>query len=251
MPERDGSQHCSQVKENYQISHNLGVEAPRRLQEIWIEILGAVRKEHHERHQQDEIKKNLPMTASGAHDRSYGWRAMLFPGLRLAHPETDVERQQGRSASHPEHGAPSQGWQDKPRRHRSQQIANRIPALHNTGQNPAPLSRCTLHGERSPDAPFAAHPDAIDGAQDQKHGVVRSKSAEQFDYRKENHIRHEWFAAAVAIGEQSKDDRAHRPHGQGRSHGPHDGILGDLEMAASVSTRKTTTKKSNASRVQP
>ena len=87
-----------------------------------------------------------------------------------------------------------------------------------------------LHGQRSAYAPFAAHPDPINSAQNQKYGVVRSKSAEQFHHGKENHICHERFAAAITVGQQSKDDRAHGPHGQGRGHRPHDCALGDVKL---------------------
>ena len=67
-------------------------------------------------------------------------------------------------------------------------------------------------------------------AQNQKHGVARGKSAQQFDEGKENHVGHERLAASVAVGEQSENDGAHRAHGQGRGHGPHDGALGDVEV---------------------
>src|SRR6185503_9298036 len=80
------------------------------------------------------------------------------------------------------------------------------------------------------DTPFAAHADAVDGTQDQKHSVAGSESAQQFDYGKENHICHEGLAASVAVGEESEYDGADRSHGQSRGHGPNNGALGDVEV---------------------
>src|ERR1700730_3309618 len=44
-------------------------------------------EKHHQCHEKDQIKKDPPMFAGGAHDCSQRPSPMLFPGFRFTHPE--------------------------------------------------------------------------------------------------------------------------------------------------------------------
>ncbi len=121
------------------------------------------------------------MAAGSAHDRAHGGGAVLLPCFRFTHSKADIKSQQRRSATGPEHGAPSPRGKDEARSHRGEQIADGISALHDSGENSAPLRRSALHGERRSHSPLTAHADAVDGAQNQKDRIARGKSAQQFD----------------------------------------------------------------------
>ena len=185
-----------------------------RAQEIRIQVLRAVRKEHHERHQQHEIEKALPLRGHDAEHGARRWRAMLFPRFRFRHARADVKRQQRRQAAQPEHRPPAPRRQDKTRHHRRKQVSDRIAALQNSGKDSPPPRRHRFHRQRSANAPLAAHADAIERAHHQEKRKIRRESARQLHHGKENHVGHQRNAPAVAVGQQAEDERAHRAHRQ-------------------------------------
>ena len=179
-----------------------------RAEEIRIQVLRAVREEHHERHQQDEIKKTLPLRGHDSENRARRRRAMLFPRFRFRHARADVKRQQRRQSAQPEHRPPAPGGQDKTRHDGGKDVSERIAALQYSGKNPPPPRRNGFHRQRSANAPLAAHPDAVERAHHQEKCEIGRESARQFDHGKENHVDHQRNAPAIPVGHQAEDESA-------------------------------------------
>ena len=194
-------------------------------------ILGAMRKKHHERHQQNEIRKYLPVPARRTNNCAHGRGALLFPGFRFANPEANIKGQQCRRTANPEHGAPSPERLHKVRRQCRQQITHRISALQNSGKNSPPLLGSAFQSQRSAHAPFSAHTDSINRPQDQEHGVARREPAQQLDERKEHYIRHQWLASPIAVRKQAEHQRSHGPHHQGGEDRSHNLALAHVELS--------------------
>src|SRR5437660_479659 len=152
-----------------------------RLQEVRIKILGAVRKEHHESHQQKQIEAQLPLLGNSLQERTRGGRAMVPPGLRLWHLGADVEREQSGYSAEPKHRPPAPCGEGEAVGNRGEQIAHRVSILQNAAKDASPAARARLHDERCSDAPFAAHADAIEDAQNQEDRGVRRKAAKKYD----------------------------------------------------------------------
>src|SRR5207237_624316 len=181
-----------------------------RLQEIGIEVLRAVRQEHHERHQQHEICEAFRVTADAAEHVAHRPRALLAPRFRLGHFRSDVKREQRRHRAEPEHRTPAPLRLQHARCDGREQIADRISALQDSRENAAPFHRYVFHRQRCTDAPLAAHSDAEQRAQNQELRVRLREAAEQFDDREVDDVRHQRTAAAEAIRERAEDQRADR-----------------------------------------
>ena len=82
---------------------------------------------------------------------------------------------------------------------RRQQIPDGVALLQNSGEQSAGLRGQRFHRERCAQAPFPAHADAEEGAQDQENGKVRSERGQQFHDRVENDIDHQGNAAAELV----------------------------------------------------
>ena len=173
-----------------------------------------MRKKHHQCHQDHEIAEDFPVLARRAHDLSCRGSAMLLPCNRFPHAKPNIERQQRRRSARPEHCAPSPRRQNEARRHRGQQIANAVSALHYSRQHSPPLCRSIFHGQRCAHSPLSPHADSVDRSQNQKHRVIGRKAAEQLDHGKEHHIRHQWLAPSIPVRQQAENERSHGPHYQ-------------------------------------
>src|ERR1700732_4436974 len=85
----------------------------------------------------------------------------------------------------------------------------------------------------------------------QEKGVVRRKSAEDCDGRQKENAGNQWPFASEPVSERTEDEHACGAKGQRERKRIDDGRLADVEVAASESRRKMTTKKSKASRNHP
>ncbi len=91
--------------------------------------------------------------------------------------------------------------------------------LQNSGEQTARERWQRFHRERRPQAPFAAHPDPEQSAQQQKCRKIRRERGQQFDDRIKNDVNHERNAAAKSIAQPSKDEGTERAHHQGDGDG--------------------------------
>ena len=134
-------------------------------------------------------------------------------------------QQRGDDADH-EHAAPADILEQQAVDDRSEKISGRIAGLQQSGYQTARLRRNGFHGQRRADAPFAAHGDAEDGAQDQERGEIRRETGCEFNRRIEQHVDHQSRPASPAIGSAAEDVGADRPHRQSEQDG--EGDVGDL-----------------------
>src|SRR5438270_6168359 len=113
---------------------------------------------------------------------------MLPPCLRFGNFHPDVESEQRRQSSGPEHGAPSPVRQDQTRSDRSQQISAGVTALDDATQESTPARRSALHGQGGAHPPLAAHAYSEQCAQNGEGGIVGRKAASDFHHREKNNI---------------------------------------------------------------
>ena len=169
------------------------------LQKIWIEVLCAVGKKHHEGHEHNEIEEAFPMSSNRLNYVLHAVGAMLVPRGRFGDFGADVKSEQRGQRAEPEHGPPTPRGQDKTSGNGSEQIPDRVATLQNAAEYAAPARRRRFHGERRADTPLSAHADTEKGAKNQEDGVVGRKAASQLNHGKIDDVGHERNAAAIAI----------------------------------------------------
>src|SRR5205807_6145032 len=140
LAKNDTPEHGADVPQDHDVGSNRHAGVMLRLQEVRIKILGAVRKEHHESHQQKEIEAQLPLLANSAQERTRGGRAMVPPGLRLSHLGADVEREQSGYSAEPKHRPPAPCGEGEAVGNRSEQIAHRVSILQDTAKDASPAA---------------------------------------------------------------------------------------------------------------
>ena len=84
---------------------------------------------------------------------------------------------------------------------------------------PARLRRNGFHRERAAKAPFAAHGDAEQRAQDQKDREVRRESGKRAEDRIAEDIQHQRRLASPSVAEPAEDEGADEPHRQRQEQG--------------------------------
>ena len=156
--------------------------------------------------------------------------AVLLPGFGFRDLGANVERQQRGNSAYPEHGAPAEIRQHQSRGHCGQQVTDGIAALENSGEHAAPAHRSVFHDQRCSHAPLAAHANAEQHSQDQKHGEVGREAAQHLDGRKEYYVDHQRTAPAITVGHHAEEQRADGPHGQRGGDAEHDVALGNVEV---------------------
>jgi hypothetical protein len=108
---------------------------------------------------------------------------------------------------------PADVLEQQPIDDRREEITGRITRLEEAGDEAARLRWNRFHRQRGADAPFAAHGDAEQGAQDKKRRKVGRKARSEFERGKKQHVYHQDRPAPPTIGgtaEQVGSDRAHR-----------------------------------------
>ena len=135
------------------------------------------------------------------------------PVRALRHGAADIEHQQGRDHAHHEHAAPADQRQ-REIQHGGEQVAARVARLKQSGDGAAPTGGDALHGERGADAPFAAHRDTVQRAQDEEDGKARRQPGEELEQRVAQHVDHQRRAAAVAVRQAAEQEGAERAAGQ-------------------------------------
>src|SRR5579885_293456 len=96
-----------------------------------------------------------------------------------------------------------------------EKIAARIARLQEARHEAAGAGRNRFHGERGPDAPFAAHGNAKCKPQKEKEGEVWSKGGEELEEREKQNVCNQRRAAPITVRNQAKEERAERPCRQG------------------------------------
>ncbi len=87
-----------------------------------------------------------------------------------------------------------------------------------------------LHHQRCADAPLAAHANPKQHSQYEEDGIVRRETAQELNGRKEQHIRHQRTAAAIAVGHHAEQQRANRTHRERSRDRQDDVALGNVEV---------------------
>ena len=94
----------------------------------------------------------------------------------------DVNHKQSRQRPTIKRRAPAEMRKDQPVNDRREQKTKGVTLLQNPGGQPAGLRRQGFHRERGAQSPLAAHPNAVERAEDEKDGVVRRKRGQQFHH---------------------------------------------------------------------
>jgi hypothetical protein len=157
------------------------------------------------------------------------------------------ERAGWNDADH-EHAAPADVLKEKRVDDRGEKISGRVARLQEAGNKAACLRRDAFHGERCPNAPFAAHGDAVDRAQHQERGQVRREARGEFDQRVEQHVDHQGRPPAPAVGRTAEQEGADRPHRQGQQDG--DGDVGHIGVEFPGDVREHENQQEKIERVE-
>lgn len=207
-----------------------------RGQEGGVDVLGAVAHPVERGHQQHQVKEPADDRGAAQHVTNSGLgepHPVLrgFPHLGFLHPVADDQADQSRDDGKTEQPAPRQAQpvHNQQAGQGGQQIAECVALLQQPGEEPAPADGHLLHRQRGTQPPLAAHPDAIQQAQDHQYGEVRREGAQESDHRIQHHVDHERNAPADAIGPQPEQQRTHRAHRQSGRRDECDFSLGVVE----------------------
>ena len=207
-------------------------EVPLAYEEGRVHVLRAMGDEVHHRHEQRQVQEELPVRCDGAAQSAPGFFAGLFPDFGLLDAKAHEKGQQRRQSTQEEERPPAEALEQEEVGDRRQQIASGVTLLQQSGQHAAQPRRNFLHGERRADAPLAAHADAEQRAQDHEGGVVGREPGSHLADGKKHQVDHQWKAAAVAVGEQSEKEGAHRPEGERRGDGKRDRRIGLVKLSS-------------------
>src|SRR5579875_4007130 len=102
---------------------------------------------------------------------------MSFPGLGFRYAGANKKGEKGRQAAGKKQGPPAKGGKDQKVSGGGQQIAQGIAFLEQPREETAAMGRHRFHRQRGSDAPFAAHADTIECAQEQERTIGGGESA--------------------------------------------------------------------------
>ena len=102
-----------------------------------------------------------------------------------------------------------------------------------------------------PEAPFAAHRDAEERAQNKEDGEVRGEGRERAYDRIGEDVEHQRGSAAPSIAEPAEDEGADEAHRQRQKQGVGDRRHPNAELLGDVLDHEGEDEKSKASSVQP
>ncbi len=136
------------------------------------------------------------------------------PARRFLHVLQDEVGQECRRDADHEHAAPADDRIKEIIDDGSDQIAARISRLQDARHEAARLGRNRFHCERGADAPFAAHGDAEERAQDEEHGETAGEAGRESEHRVAQDVGHQRRTPAVAVGGAAEDEGADRAHGE-------------------------------------
>src|SRR6266513_2077886 len=142
----------------------------------------------------------------------------------------NINNEQRRQRSRDEQAAPPEHWEDAPVNQCGKEVAESIALLQNSGEQTARWGWQRFHRERCAQAPFAAHSDPEQGAQQQKRCEIRGERGQQFDDRIKNNVDHQRNASAKSIAQPSKDEGTERAHHQSDGNGEGDLLDGSSEI---------------------
>src|SRR5439155_16852683 len=131
----------------------------------------------------------------------------------------NINNEQRRQCARDKQAAPPENWKDDPVNQRGQEIPKGVALLQTSVEQTTGGRWQRFHRERRPQPPFTAHPNAEQGAQQQKRPEIRREGSQQFDDRIKNDIDHQRDAAAKLIAEPSKDECPEWTHHQSESDG--------------------------------
>ena len=147
-------------------------------------------------------------------------RLRRFERRRFGNAAADEQHEEGGQDAEQEHRSPpdrvvaERSAVEQAIGDRGKQEAGRVAALQNPGHQPARLRRNGFHRQRAAEAPFAAHGDAEQRAQDQKDREVRRESSERAEDRIAEDIQHQRRLAPPPVAKPAEDERADEPHRQ-------------------------------------
>ncbi len=173
------------------------------------------------------------MLAQHVEDGAALFRAAL-PAGRFRDVPTDIEHQEGRCGADHEQPAPADMGIEQAVDDRGEEEAGRIARLQQARDQPARLGRDRFHGERRADAPFAAHGDTEEGAQDQQRREIGREAGSEIEYRVEDDVDHQGRPPPEMIGRPAEDQRTERAHAQGQRDGERDEPVGRVELLLDI-----------------
>src|SRR6266576_2137834 len=142
----------------------------------------------------------------------------------------NINDEKRRQCARDKQPAPPENWKNAPVNQCGQEIAEGVALLQNSREQTARLRRQRFHGERRAQAPFAAHSDPEQGAQQKKGCEIRGERGQQFDDRIKNNVDHQRNASATSIAQPAKDEGTERAHHQGDGDGEGDLLDGSSEI---------------------
>src|SRR5581483_11867470 len=102
--------------------------------------------------------------------------------FRLGNLAADIDGEKRGQSADKEQRSPSEMRKDEEVSCGREQITYRIALLQQAGEESARFRSHRLHRQRRPYPPFSAHPDSIEGAQEEEHVIAGSQSAQNFDH---------------------------------------------------------------------
>ncbi len=106
--------------------------------------------------------------------------------------------------------------------------------MQNAGDGSARLRRDRLRRQRTAEAPFAAHCDAEQRAQDKEDGEIQGKRRERADDRIAGDVEHQRRPASPSVADAAEDEGANEPHRQRQKQSVGDRRHTDAELLGDV-----------------
>ena len=240
MAEREAADDRAEIGDDGDPAHRRRVELVLLLQEGRIEVLRAVAEQVEAHHQHDHVDDEALVLRDGRPEMGLLVRLRRLEGRRFGHRGADEQHDEGRQDAEQEHRPPAEREvAERPAVEeavgdRGEQEAARIAALQDAGDGPARLGRDQLHRQRAAEAPFAAHRDAEQRAQDEEDGEVRREGGERADDRIGEDVEHQRGLAPPSVADAAEDEGADEAHRQRQEEGVGDRRHLDAELLGDV-----------------
>src|SRR3954452_15142468 len=118
-----------------------------------------MRSKVHACHQDNQVKEKPPMLGETRAERAPTFRFRFLPNPRLFYSQANKQCEQRGQSSEEKQRPPTPFLEEKEVTAGGEDIACRVPLLKKSREQPPPLGRNLLHGQRSSNSPLAAHAD--------------------------------------------------------------------------------------------
>jgi hypothetical protein len=191
-------------------------QSRNRSEEVRVEVLRAVRKAHHYRHHQQQIKEDSLVLKQRGKYLLEGVRPVAVPCFRLWREERERCQQQCNGRPHEEDRAPAERRRKHLHGYGGQQVAHRVTGLDDAGERAAKPRGRTLQCIGSADSPISSHTYAVKRAADNEDAIVWRKAGEHGTHREVKDAEDQQQPAAVTVCHRTKKKCADRPQSQSK-----------------------------------